>query len=345
MRRVTSTVLIGLGTFLIMIAIMTRFYAYDNLAVVPASYESTTQLQATDATIFDAATLKPIQTDLAITSFTYTNGATKTPDDITAWVNATSILRGGVDGATCDPTVDKALPGCFQQSTDRTVFDNKSGVAATAAQCPGCASSYDKAVIVDGAYVAKAEDIVRDGQLYKAPFNTPKADLQWWDSSIGEATTMTYEGEEKVEGLGTYKFVQTIEPTTIGTQDLPGSVFGVDAATVTADVVYAMTRTLWIAPVTGSPVKRIEARNQVFSYEGQTIPAFVGDVTYTDDQVKALVKDGKSQSFLLGGMRLLFPLVLTLLGIIAIVGGFLLRRPKGSGIHRPKATQKDLVTA
>lgn len=332
MRRVTSSVLIGLGTFLIIIAIMTRFYTYDKVAVIPETYNSTTDLTATDAMIFDAQDLKAVEKDLYISSYTYTNPVGNPPDGYTAWVNATTIRKDSEDGPI------------FQQSTDYSVFDNKTGEAAPEDKCGDCQSSFDKTTIVDQAYEVEQEDITRTGYIYKAPFNTPKEDMQWWDSAIEKATTMKYEGEEEIGGLNTYKFVQTIEPTQIGTQKLPKSVFDTPED-ITADMMYSMVRTLWIEPVTGSPVKRIEARNQVFSYDGETIPAFVGDVVYTDDQVQELVDQGKTQSFLLGGMRLLFPLVLVILGIIAIVGGFLLRRPKKTGDQTPKANHKDLVTA
>ena len=43
-----------------------------------------------------------------------------------------------------------------------------------------------------------------------------------------EATTATYEGEEELQGLTVYKFVQVIEPTVIDTLEVPGSVFGVE---------------------------------------------------------------------------------------------------------------------
>jgi Porin PorA len=50
MRRFISPVLIGLGTFLIVVGVLVRVYAYPELAKVPANYDSTTYLEATDAT-------------------------------------------------------------------------------------------------------------------------------------------------------------------------------------------------------------------------------------------------------------------------------------------------------
>jgi len=340
MRRVISTTLIGLGAFLIMAAVLVKFYAHPSLATMPTNYESTTELQAIDATIFDASTLEPKSTDLAISSYTVADSDVATPDGVVVWVNRTSILDTSVEGATCDPTVNAALPGCFQQTSDRSPFGAQSGAAAA---CPDCGSYVDESVDVGGEYVVEQVEVNRSGQIFKAPFDMGKTDLQWWDASLGEATTMSYVSTEKVDGLETYKFVQTIEPTQIGTRDLPGSVFDVSDDTITADEMYGMVRTIWFEPTTGSPVKRVEVRNQYFAFEGQDVPAFVGTVEYTPDTVSGLVDDGKFQSFFLGGMVWLFPLTMIVLGLAAIAGGLQLRRSGGG--KRTSKKDRELVTA
>ncbi len=341
MRRVFSTVLIGLGAFLIMAALLVKFYAHPNLATIPTNYESTTALQANGATIFDAASLSPITTDLAISSYTIADSDVAKPADTVVWVNRTSIVNTGVPGATCDPAVDAALPGCFQQSSERVPFDTQTGAAAP---CPDCGSYVDQSYVDGDRYAVRQVDVTRSGQIYKAPFDMSTDDMQWWDSSIGEATTMKYVGTEDLDGLETYKYVQTIEPTQISTQDLPGTVFGVTDPTVTAATMYSMVRTIWFEPTTGSPIKRSENRNQYFDFEGQQVDAFVGTVEYTPETVSDLIADGKSQSFLLGGMVWLFPLVMIGLGLAAILGGLALRRgTRGAkGNHKP---DRELVTA
>ena len=341
MRRVFSTALIGLGAFLIMAAVLVKFYAHPNLATMPTNYESTTELQAQGATIFDAATLAPITTDLAISSYTVADSDVATPDGVVVWVNRTSILNTGVPGATCDPNVDAALPGCFKQDSERVPFDAESGAAA---ECPDCGSYVDESYIDGDRYAVRQVDVNRKGQIYKAPFDLQKSDLTWWDSASREASTMKYLGTEKIDGLEVYKYVQTIDATKVGDQDLPGSVFGVTDDTVTADMMYAMVRTMWFEPTTGAPVKRVENRNQYFDYEGQQVPAFVGTIEYTPDTVANLVKDGKSQSFLLGGMVWLFPLSMILLGLVAIAVGLRLRRGgrDDQGHHK---NDRELITA
>lgn len=341
MRRLFSTALVGLGAFLIMAAVLVKFYALPSLAITPTNYESTTELRATDATIFDAAALEPVTSDLAISSYTVADSAVDAPEGVDVWVNRTSIVRSDVDGATCDPAVDAALPGCFQQSSERVPFDAESG-AATA--CPDCGSYVDESYVDGDSYAVRQVEVTRSGQVYKAPFGMDKQDLMWWDSAIGEATTMEYVGTESIDGLETYKYVQTIEPTEIGTQDLPGSVFGTTEDTVTAATVYSMVRTMWFEPTTGTPVNRVENRNQYFEADGQQVPAFVGTVEYTPETVSDMVSDGKSQSFLLGGMVWLFPIAMVVLGLVAVAGGLQLRR--GRRDQRDRSTDdRELVTA
>ncbi len=50
-------------------------------------------------------------------------------------------------------------------------------------------------------------------------------------------------------------------------------------------MIYAMTRTFYVEPVTGAPVNRVEERVQELVYDGTEVPAFVGTVQYTDAQV------------------------------------------------------------
>lgn len=46
MRRIVVPVLVGVGCFLIVAALMVRFYAYPKLAVAPVNQNSVTKLQA-----------------------------------------------------------------------------------------------------------------------------------------------------------------------------------------------------------------------------------------------------------------------------------------------------------
>ncbi len=326
MRRLIGPILVGAGVFLIVVAAFVRFYAVPTLTTVPSGYNSVTDLEATGAEIFnsDPEVLAAETHDLVITSNTREDADADAPDGVAVWVNAT--------------VVDKATGGNFQKTTERVAFDDSSGAAV---DCDSCNTWIAAS---DGETVEEVPTTF-EGQIYKFPFDTQKKTYDVWDGSVGEAVPATYEGEDKVNGLDVYKFVQVIEPTIIEQRDVPGSVFGSDEPSVTADMSYAMTRTFYIEPVTGAPVHRVEDRVQELVYDDVRVPAFVGNVHYTDAQVDKNVDDVKSKATLLGGARVLYPLILLLLGALMLGLGLVLNRRFSEDSTDVTEKDRPLVTA
>ncbi|PWN03633.1 hypothetical protein DJ010_05935 [Nocardioides silvaticus] len=326
MRRLIGPVLIGAGVFLIVAAALVRFYAVPTLTKVPSGYNSVTNLEATGAEIFnsDPEVLAPETHDLVITSNTREDADADAPDGVAVWVNAT--------------VVDKATGGNFQKTTERVAFDDSSGAGV---DCDSC----DTWIAASDGETVEEVPTTFEGQIYKFPFNTQKKSYDVWDGSVGEAVPATYEGEDKVNGLDVYKFVQVIEPTIIEQRDIPGSVFGSDEPTVTADMSYAMTRTFYVEPVTGAPVHRVDDRVQELVYDGVRVPAFVGNVHYTDAQVDENVSDVETRAKLLGGARLLYPLLAALLGVLMLGLGLVLNRRFADDSTEVDQEDRPLVTA
>lgn len=324
MRRILSPALIGLGTFLVVAGVLVKAYAVPTLSVVPSNYDSTTYLEAEDATIFnsDPDVLAPETVDLEISSRTVAGDYPDAPDGVVVWANNVTTTPVGWD-----------VP--FQQSRELSPFDETTGAA----------SDYDVGFVEVTNEEGELEriDVTREGQVYKFPFDTQKKDYLQWDDEIGEATVAKYEGEEELEGTTVYKFVQTIEPTRVDTLSVPGSVFGVDEPSVTADMIYAMTRTLYVEPVTGAPLNRVEERNQVLSYDGREVPAFVGTVQYTEESQADSLDKVQTRATLLRLARWVFPIGFALVGLLCIGAGVLLRRPKEQVHHDEDAD--DLVHA
>jgi hypothetical protein len=325
MRRLIGPVLVGLGVFLIVAAGLVRFYAVPTLAKVPSGYNSTTHLEATGAQIFnsDPDVLASETHDLVITSETREDASADAPDGVVVWVNVT--------------TTDKADGSNFQQSTERVAFDEADGDAV---DCDACETWIAES---DGETVEEVPTTF-EGQIYKFPFNTQRKAYDVWDGTTGEAVPAEYEGEESIQGIRVYKFVQVIEPTVIETRDVPGSVFG-EEETVQADMEYAMTRTFYVEPVTGAPVHRVEERVQELVYDGERVPAFVGTIHYTDDQVDENVDAVDTKSTLLGGTRVLYPVILLVLGLLLLGVGLILNRRLSSDVDDKAQENRPLVTA
>ncbi|MDZ5620570.1 DUF3068 domain-containing protein [Nocardioides bizhenqiangii] len=321
-------VLVGLGVFLIVAAGLVRFYAYPALAKVPAGYSSTTKLEANDAQVFNSSldVLAPETHDLSITSKTHENVSADAPDGVVVWVNLTTIKRG--DGTE------------FQKATEQVAFDEVTGEAV---DCEECDQFIEVRDIADDS--AERVSTTFEGQVYKFPFNTERKDYDQWDGTLGESFPATYEGEEDVQGVAVYKFVQEIEPTVIETRDVPGSVFGSDEPSVQAEMVYAMTRTFYVEPVTGSPIDRVEERTQELVYDGVRVPAFVGTVEYTDAQVDDNVEKVDNKASLLGGARVLYPVILLVLGGVLLGLGLIFNKRLSSDADQDTHQDRPLVSA
>lgn len=321
MRSKIAAVLVGLGVFLIVAAVLVRAYAYPTLARVPANYESTTELEAKGAQVFnsDPKVLKTETTDLTITAHTIADSGAKAPDGDAVWVTSTTLKRA-------DGTV-------FQQQRERVAFDEVTGKGVDCDKC----DAWEE--VAKGVQVP----VERSGQTVKFPFSTEKKDYQVWDGTLGKATTARFEGEEKIQGLKVYKFVQTIEPQIVETREVPGSVFGAEKASVLADMWYGMTRTYYIEPNTGSPINRVEDRQQELRYDGVVVPAFTGTVQYTDDEISSMVDDTKNKAALLSGAKLLYPLVMFLLGLVMVALGLVMNRAARRDRDDADAEDKSLV--
>lgn len=317
--RKLSVVLIALGAFLIVLAPMARWYAYPRVAVAPAAQKSVTTLVGPDATIFDIATLSEIQTDLVTKVRTVgdTRAAEKT-DGAVVYVNSTSttssdgVLRGG--------------------DVERMTFD-----ARTAEAIPN-----------SGDFISETEGvetpIEHEGLLAKFPFQTEKKTYEFWDGSLKKAVPIEYLGEEKVEGLTTYKFEHSVEATQIGTREIPLSLLGeTGEGNVEAPEMYSVVRTLWVEPETGAVIKRTEQVRNTINWESEPRITLT-DVTtsYDDATVKKNADDYGSKASLLNLLYSVVPLVSLLVGLFLLFAGLTLARRR---VHTDDDARRELAEA
>ena len=320
MRRL-SLVLIVLGAFLLVLGPMVRWYAYPRLAVAPANQRSTTGLEAKNATIFDAKTLKEIQTDLTITvktvgdasapkkhpgSVTYVN-TTVTKDSAGTMVGPKGEVRGEVERMTFDATSGEATPGVKDDFISNT--PNK--------QVP----------------------IVHHGLVAKFPFETAKKTYNFWDGTLLKAVPIKYIETTKIEGMSVYKFNQTIPATQYDAIDLPLKMLGGEGDTVvSAPMMYSVDRTLWVEPHTGVIIKRVEAQNNTIDYNGTPqITTTKAVVTYDDKTIRKNIDDYGAQGTMLHLVRTTGPQASFALGLISLIAGIVLGRrrytPGGSRVR------------
>jgi hypothetical protein len=339
-----AIVLIALGVFLAALGVLSRFYAYPQLAVVPLDQNASTAegaedppsvSQGTDATIFSLAEgAVEITTDL--TSTRNTVGQVEDAEELNDATGenlaiyetfsytqdgASRVISGTFDRVIFDRNTGEAYD-CPEDVAD--LCDEKTGSTLSDPENTNPAASQED---IDFRSVGEEGFEGFEGQYFKMPFNTQKQDYPWWDGSIGTATDMVFVDEEEIEGLTTYKFEQAIPPTDVADQELPASVTGLEADVV-ADRMYSNTRTVWIEPETGVIIKAQEEQLTTFDYEDeQLITATDVTIGYTDETVQNNADRYRDLAFQLKLIRLWIPIGALVLGLVLIaVGVFMLIR-------------------
>lgn len=314
-----GVVLAGVGTFLIVLALLSRFYAYDRLAVVPIDQESVSYSAGDDATIFSIVQGEEITTDLLST--------VKVAGDVEASEEASEELDRDV--AVWEKTTTTNPPGAeiteeeppLSFSHDYVAFDRHTGEVV---EWEG--NFLSSSVDPDTGEEIRDFDTEIDGLYFKFPFDVEKKNYPWWDGTLKEGVELEYQGTEEIEGLSVYKYMQSIEPTDVGDIDAPASLFGIDEeGDVTLDRIYENVRTLWIEPTTGVIIKSQEEQNVTAEYDGETVATLTDVVsTFDEETISNNVDEYGSKATQLKAVRTWVPIGGGVLGILLLVAGILL---------------------
>lgn len=311
MRRVVGYVLLGLGAFMLVLAPMLRWYALPALLKTPIDQFAESFAPGT-GTVFNPATVSEEQDVRMIAHRTLRGDVAASSDNVGVWDE--SLLLERRDG------------GLINATTDRVAWDRKTGYAVN------CCNEN-----VDGVPTR------HKGLSYKFGFHSKKQSYLFFDTTAKKAFPMRYRSSETIQGLTVYKYVQRVPVTKIGQLEVPGSLVGQpDTPSVTAPRYYDNIRTVWVEPLSGVIVKGQEQQHQVLrDASGQDAVTLI-QVTLTFDQRTQrnqanLAKDARSQAALLGTW---LPLGLFLGGIVLVVVGILLLRPREGQLPPPSPTRQ-----
>ncbi len=294
-RWLTGVVLIGLGVFGIVLAIIMP------TVVVPASKKTPldldiTQISSGPAKLLDAATGKQQDVRLRATRIVRTDSHASDRDNTT------------VDASLCIVVIKGSTPNCVKSSdprllsvtTDRVTSDRTSAEAVDVPKW--------------GANVNGDTSVKHTGLSYKWPIDAEKKTYQFFLPDLKRAFPATYLGTAKVRGLDVYRYQAK-------TGDQPYKIQGVAAGT------YNDTRTVWVEPQTGVIVKGVEREVQTLA-DGTL--ALDTTLTFEDSAIdyQSNYAKGKIDDLRKAGVYL--PIIAGVVGLIALIGGILLVRPRSS---------------
>src|SRR5215469_16534161 len=199
MRRVFGVALAGLGAFLLVGAIMCRFYLPGHVVKFPLNEYNVSRLTGTNVSYFSPQT------------GTEVNGATvravsTTQGDVRAGSSSTAVWNN-VTG-TFDVTTAPQVP--ISYSTERLAFDRRTGVLMNCC----------------GAEVGTARPQFA-GQGYVWPIGTQQRAYDVFNTTLMKPEPAKYVGTSTVDGLSVYVFEQAINNQQIGAVTVPGSLVGI----------------------------------------------------------------------------------------------------------------------
>jgi len=312
MLRGTGLVASALGAFLIVLALFTRFYIADQAIKFPLNEHTVTTLSARDVSYFNPSELQEL-TGVTMTDTTTTEGDVASGSDSTAVWNNFSYIFDQTNGMT------------YNYSLQRLAFDRRSGDLV---DC--CGANID------------AKRVRFSGLGYVWPLGAQKTTYQIFDTMLMATHPISYAGTATVDGLATYKYVETVAPTRIGTQQLPGSLVGMlDQATVSLGEYYAGTTTDYVDPVSGGPVKVRSSQHLylVDSAGKQVLNLLNGTFATVPVSVAAAVNTARSYDAKVFVVMVILPATVGLAGVIVLLIGVIMART------RPESDYEDLTVA
>jgi hypothetical protein len=301
MRRNIGLVLAGLGAFLIVLAVVLPTWIVGQVVKFPLNEYQTAALAASNASYFSA------------TALTEKTGVT---------LQATYTIKGDGAAGTSSTAVwdeysyvyDLTNHQPVQQTTRRMAFDRKTGQLT---MCCGANVNGDSSVQQRG-YVG-----------FVFPIGTKKQAYQVFDTTLNKPVPFPYAGTATVRGIQTYKYTEDIAPVQVATQTVPGSLVGESAASVTLPEYYEMHLIYYVDPTTGALINVQEHQTMTLrnpTTGAQALVLFDADLKVTPSALTTIVKldsNGRNELTLL---KVILPIVLGVVGLIALIVGLILGR-------------------
>jgi hypothetical protein len=298
MRRIVALVLGALGAFLIVLAVITRFVVVPEAVKFPLNENSISTLIASNASYFSPSKLTEL-TGAQLQDTVTVQGDNAAGDTTRAVWNNFSYVYDTTNKLT------------YSYTYERLAFDRRS---AELINCCGTA-------------VGTTSYLHPSGLGFVWPIGAQKKTYQYFDTTLLKPEPMVYSGTAVVNGLTTYKYVETLTAVPVGSQTLPGSLVGQPAAPVVTLKQYnSSTTTEFVDPATGAPVKAISIQHMYLgdSSGGQALNLLNATFTTSPSSVASNVQSAKHRDAEIKLLSVILPVIFGLAGIILLIMGVIL---------------------
>ncbi|MGX2997385.1 DUF3068 domain-containing protein [Streptomyces sp. JNUCC 64] len=201
MRRTASPVslvLLGTGTFLLVLAALLAWYVEPRAQRTPIDTDTTTVFTG-QGSYFDTGKVRTVRDGkLTITRKVRGDVADSEASGRAVWDVSTTV--------DTDATLPAADPrDALQWSRERWVTDRRTNRPVHCCD----------------------ESPRFEGEAYlKFPFGVEKRPYRWWDSTLGATVELAYRGTKRVQGHTGYRFTATVDAVRTGSRQVPGVLVG-----------------------------------------------------------------------------------------------------------------------
>lgn len=329
--RIVALVLIGLGAFLVVAAILIPTYTVSALEKTPLDLEVTT-VSTGEGSVLNSSSLAAgravVDENVPLVSQRFVTVEDPSNADI-------MTLQAGQTLRRSDKQADTGL---LTANVDRVTVDRKTSMPV---------DNPIGTIQVSGD--KPAEEVAHTGLQYKFPFNAEQKSYPYFDINARASKDIDFVEATEINGTPVYKYQQTVGPVDLSTVvnlptnkvTLPADTWGVEGGTepVTMTRWYENTRTVWVEPETGVIVKGEEQLHQYYAREAGTpeVDVLKAPITFDENTVEYQIqqaKDGQDKISLFGRT---IPIVAGVLGVIALIAGVFLLLRGGNGDHRQPA--------
>jgi uncharacterized iron-regulated membrane protein len=303
MRRVLGLILAGLGAFLIVSALLLRTYVGGQVIKLPLNEYLKTTLQGTGMSYFSIKQVKVVSGVTMLVTSTVKGDAAAGTSSTAVWNEFTYLYD-----------VTNAAP--FEFSARRLAFDRRT------AQLVSCC----------GANIGGNASIRQSGLAgFLWPIGTQKRTYEVFDPALNQPRPARYAGTSTIDGIRVYRFVEQVPPTQSGRQTLPESLVGMKGtSSVTLPEYYTATNTFWVDPLTGAQLDVNETQKLALedATGAQRLLLLDGSLNMTPQSERTVVNLDKSGRTEDAWLETIIPLVCGLAGLVALVTGIVLARPR-----------------
>ena len=328
----------GLGAALLIAALLLSTYTIGKIAKIPLTID-TTLFSDGKGDAFDPASLNAdrfvVGKDVPLVMQQQISVESPSNADVVTLQVGSTLRRS-------DQQQDNGL---LLAMVDTVTLDRKTALAVSSESNPGGAVQKPRAIEDENPPTNIA--LPHEGLAYRFPFDTEKKTYPYFDPIAQKAFDANYSGEEDVNGLTAFKFIQNVgfdadgklvEPVKYASlyeDDADAQVtaraalWGLEGdpeAPITMTRYYAAQRTLWVDPVSGTIVKQSDRAYHYYAREALKPELTFADYTLTtnEESVESQVAAAQDERDRVSLWGRILPITFTALGIIALVGGALL---------------------